>query len=109
MRVGSKGSVEDATKGGTKGGIKGSMKGRYGPYGGQYVPETLMSALEELEGAWLAASADPEFLLELKAQQHAFVGRPTPLYAAERLSQHFGGARIHLKREDLCHTGAHKL
>jgi tryptophan synthase beta chain len=85
------------------------MKGRYGPYGGQYVPETLMSALEELEGAWRSAWPDPEFQLELKAQQHALVGRPTPLYAAERLSEHFGGARIHLKREDLCHTGAHKL
>jgi tryptophan synthase beta chain len=97
------------TKGGIQGSVKGSIKGRYGAYGGQYVPETLMSALEELEGAWLAASGDPEFQLELKAQQHAFVGRPTPLYAAERLSQHFGGARIHLKREDLCHTGAHKL
>ena len=85
------------------------MKGRFGPYGGQYVPETLMSALEELEGAWRAARADPEFQLELKAQQHAFVGRPTPLYAAERLTEYFGGATIHLKREDLCHTGAHKL
>ncbi len=85
------------------------MKGRYGPYGGQFVPETLMSALEELEGAWREAWTDPEFQLELKAQQHAFVGRPTPLYSAERLSEHFGGARIHLKREDLCHTGAHKL
>jgi tryptophan synthase beta chain len=85
------------------------MKGRFGPYGGQYVPETLMSALEELEGAWREAWADPEYQLELKAQQHAFVGRPTPLYSAERLSAHFGGARIHLKREDLCHTGAHKL
>jgi tryptophan synthase beta chain len=85
------------------------VKGRFGPYGGQYVPETLMSALEELEGAWREAWADPEFQLELKAQQHAFVGRPTPLYSAERLSEHFGGARIHLKREDLCHTGAHKL
>jgi len=68
-----------------------------------------MSALEELEGAWNEAWADPEFHLELKAQQHAFVGRPTPLYSAERLTEHFGGARIHLKREDLCHTGAHKL
>ncbi|HEY7201918.1 MAG TPA: tryptophan synthase subunit beta [Candidatus Dormibacteraeota bacterium] len=85
------------------------VKGRFGPYGGQYVPETLMSALEELEGAWRECWADPEFQLELKAQQHAFVGRPTPLYSAERLSAHFGGARIHLKREDLCHTGAHKL
>jgi tryptophan synthase beta chain len=85
------------------------VKGRFGPYGGQYVPETLMSALEELEGAWREAWMDPEFQLELKAQQHAFVGRPTPLYSAERLSTQFGGARIHLKREDLCHTGAHKL
>ena len=86
-----------------------STKGRYGPYGGQYVPETLMSALEELDGAWHEAWADPGFQLELKAQRHAYVGRPTPLYAAERLTEHFGGARIHFKREDLCHTGAHKL
>src|SRR2546426_1366213 len=85
------------------------MKGRFGSYGGQYVPETLMSALEELEGAWHESWADPEFQLELQAQRHAFVGRPTPLYSAERLTEHFGGARIHLKREDLCHTGAHKL
>jgi tryptophan synthase beta chain len=68
-----------------------------------------MSALEELEGAWGELSIDPEFMLELRAQQRAFVGRPTPLYAAERLTAHFGGAQIHLKREDLCHTGAHKL
>ena len=61
------------------------LKGRYGPYGGQYVPETLMSALEELEGAWREAWSDPEYQLEPKAQQHAFVGRPTPLYSAERL------------------------
>jgi tryptophan synthase beta chain len=85
------------------------MKGRFGSYGGQYVPETLMSALEELEGAWYESWHDPGFQLELKAQQHAYVGRPTPLYAAERLTEHFGGAVIHLKREDLCHTGAHKL
>ncbi len=84
-------------------------KGRFGPYGGQYVPETLMAALEELEGAWTEAWSDPGFRLELRAQQHAFVGRPTPLYAAERLTAQFGGARLHLKREDLCHTGAHKL
>jgi tryptophan synthase beta chain len=83
--------------------------GRFGPYGGQYVPETLMAALEQLETAWRHADADPEFQLELAAQRHAFVGRPTPLYAAERLTEHFGGATIHLKREDLCHTGAHKL
>src|SRR3984893_1012240 len=83
--------------------------GRLGPYGGQYVPETLMSALEDLDGAWRETRLDPEFQLELKAQQHAFVGRPTPLYSAERLSAYHEGARIHLKREDLCHTGAHKL
>jgi tryptophan synthase beta chain len=68
-----------------------------------------MAALEELEGTWAEAWQDPEFQLELRAQQRAFVGRPTPLYAAERLTEHFGGAQIHLKREDLCHTGAHKL
>jgi tryptophan synthase beta chain len=84
-------------------------RGRFGHFGGQYVPETLMSACLELEQAWADAKADPEFQLELAAQRHAFVGRPTPLYAAERLSEHFGGAVIHLKREDLCHTGAHKL
>ena len=85
------------------------MKGRFGPYGGQYVPETLMSALEELEHAWLEARDDPQFQLELAGHRHAFVGRPTPIYAAERLTEHFAGATIHLKREDLCHTGAHKL
>ncbi|HEX6487479.1 MAG TPA: tryptophan synthase subunit beta [Candidatus Dormibacteraeota bacterium] len=85
------------------------VRGRFGPYGGQYVPETLMTALQELEAAWDAAREDDSFQLELAAQRHAFVGRPTPLYAADRLSDHFGGARIHLKREDLCHTGAHKL
>src|SRR5438874_9574278 len=84
-------------------------RGRFGPFGGQYVPETLMPACQELEAAWAEAKADPEFQLELAAQRHAFVGRPTPLYAAERLTAHFGGATIHLKREDLCHTGAHKL
>ena len=86
-----------------------AVKGRFGPYGGQYVPETLMTALEELEAAWDAAAEDTSFQLELAAQRHAFVGRPTPIYLAERLSEHHGGARIHLKREDLCHTGAHKL
>src|SRR3989449_1519601 len=85
------------------------LAGRFGPYGGRYVPETLMAALEELEGAWGEVCLDPEFMLELRAHQRAFVGRPTPLYAAERLTEHFGGATIHLKREDLCHTGAHKL
>src|SRR5258708_7479734 len=72
-------------------------------------PETLMGALEELENVWHEAKADPQFQLELAGHRHAFVGRPTPLYSATRLGEHFGGAHIHLKREDLCHTGAHKL
>jgi len=83
--------------------------GRFGAYGGQYVPETLMGALQELEDMWHEAKADTQFQLELAGHRHAFVGRPTPLYSATRLSEHFGGAHIHLKREDLCHTGAHKL
>ncbi len=68
-----------------------------------------MAALAELELAWAEAWSDAAFRLELRAQQHAFIGRPTPLYSADRLSEEFGGARLHLKREDLCHTGAHKL
>jgi tryptophan synthase beta chain len=89
--------------------IKHPVRGRFGAYGGQYVPETLMSALDELEGIWHEAKADTQFQLELAGHRHAFIGRPTPLYAANRLGAHFGGAHIHLKREDLCHTGAHKL
>jgi tryptophan synthase beta chain len=84
------------------------MKGRFGIYGGQYVPETLMSPLAELEEAWRAARADPAFVAEMERHRATFIGRPTPLYFAERLSEHFGN-RIHLKREDLCHTGAHKV
>src|SRR5450756_1990093 len=83
--------------------------GRFGAYGGQYVPETLMAALAELEDVWHEAKADTQFQLELAGHRRAFVGRPTPLYAATRLGAHFGGAHIHFKREDLCHTGAHKL
>jgi len=89
--------------------IKHPVRGRFGAYGGQYVPETLMGALDELERIWHEAKADAQFQLELAGQRHAFIGRPTPLYAATRLGDHFGGAHIHLKREDLCHTGAHKL
>src|SRR3979409_2469033 len=85
------------------------VAGRCGADGGQYVPETLMGALNDLEDMWHEAKADTQFQLELAGHRHAFVGRPTPLYAATRLSEHFGGAHIHLKREDLCHTGAHKL
>src|SRR6059036_3303151 len=68
-----------------------------------------MSALRELEDMWHEAKADPQFQLELAGHRRAFIGRPTPLYAATRLSEHFGGTHIHFKREDLCHTGAHKL
>jgi tryptophan synthase beta chain len=89
--------------------LKHPVRGRFGAYGGQYVPETLMTALDELEGVWHEAKADAQFQLELAGYRHAFIGRPTPLYAATRLGAHFGGAHIHLKREDLCHTGAHKL
>jgi tryptophan synthase beta chain len=81
---------------------------RYGPYGGQYVPETLMPALAELEIAWLDAWDDPEFRADLTLLLRDFAGRPTPLYEARRLSQRVG-RRIFLKREDLNHTGSHKL
>jgi tryptophan synthase beta chain len=84
-------------------------EGRFGRFGGQYVPETLMVALDELRGTWHHLRTDEDFRTELRARQATFVGRPTPLYEAERLTEHFGGASIHLKREDLCHTGAHKL
>jgi tryptophan synthase beta chain len=84
--------------------------GRFGPYGGQYVPETVMPALEELEEAFRAAQADPEFRAELDRLLREYVGRPTPLWFAERLSRRLGrGVRVYLKREDLCHTGAHKI
>src|SRR5271154_6362523 len=85
------------------------MKGHYGPYGGQFVPETLMYPLEELESAYDAANNDPEFHAKLADLLHNFSGRPTPLYFAERLTQIWGGPKIYLKREDLNHTGAHKI
>src|SRR5438067_3649728 len=81
---------------------------RFGPYGGQYVPETLMPALAELEEAWVAARADPGFRSELDALLRDYVGRPSPLYLARRLSE-TAGHPIYLKREDLNHTGAHKI
>ena len=83
--------------------------GRYGPYGGRYVPETLMAPLEELERAYNEAHADRGFQAELNALLRDFAGRPTPLQFASRLSEHLGGARIYIKREDLLHTGAHKI
>src|SRR3984957_20072792 len=86
-----------------------SPRGRYGAFGGQYVPETLMAPLEELEVAYDAAKADPSFQNRLDALLRDFAGRPTPLFRAERLTRHLGGPTIYLKREDLLHTGAHKI
>jgi tryptophan synthase beta chain len=83
--------------------------GHFGPYGGRYVPEVLMAPIEELETAYLAAREDPAFQKELADLLHNYAGRPTPLYFARRLSEKLGGARIWLKREDLLHTGAHKI
>jgi len=85
-----------------------AIEHRFGPYGGQYVPETLMPALAELESAWLQARADRGFRGELEGLLHDYVGRPSPLYLASRLSAR-AGRRIYLKREDLNHTGAHKI
>jgi len=84
-------------------------RGRFGRFGGQYAPETLMPALEELERAWAEASVDAAYNGEIARLAAEYVGRPTPLYEAERLSKKIGGARIFLKREDLAHTGAHKI
>jgi tryptophan synthase beta chain len=83
--------------------------GRFGAYGGRYVPETLMAALEELEQAYAEAQADPAFHTELDSLLRDYAGRPTPLYFASRLTEKLGGAKIYLKREDLLHTGAHKI
>ncbi len=83
--------------------------GRYGKFGGRYVPETLMNALRELEEAYLKYKEDPDFISEVKHYLHEYSGRPTPLTYAERLTKHLGGSKIYLKREDLNHTGAHKI
>jgi len=84
-------------------------KGRFGPYGGRFVPETLMHPLQQLEDEYARAQTDPEFQRELSYYLREFCGRPTPLYFAERLTRELGGPRIYLKREDLLHTGAHKI
>ena len=84
-------------------------RGHFGPYGGQFVPETLMRPLEELTAAYEEAQSDPQFEKELEELLANYVGRPTPLMFARRLTDHLRGARIYLKREDLCHTGAHKI
>jgi tryptophan synthase beta chain len=83
--------------------------GHFGPYGGRFVPETLMAPLEEVERVWREARQDPAFNAELNSLLETYAGRPTPLYFARRLSERLGGARIYLKREDLLHTGAHKI
>ena len=84
-------------------------QGHFGPYGGRYVPETLMHPLQELETEYFRAQQDPEFQREFEYYLREFCGRPTPLYFAERLTRELGGAKIYLKREDLLHTGAHKI
>ncbi len=84
-------------------------RGRFGPYGGRYVPETLFAPVEELERAYREAREDPKFRSELESLLRDFAGRPTPLQLAERLTERLGGPRIYLKREDLLHTGAHKI
>lgn len=84
-------------------------RGRFGPYGGRYVPETVMAALEELEKTYRAVKDDPSFWDEFNYYLTTFSGRPTPLYLARRLTEKYGRARVYLKREDLNHTGAHKI
>lgn len=84
-------------------------RGYFGQYGGRFVPETLMPALQELEDAYIKIKKDKSFQRELKHLQETYIGRPTPLYFAKRLTKHLGGAKIYLKREDLAHTGAHKI
>src|SRR5258705_10492846 len=86
-----------------------AVAGRFGAYGGRYVPETLMAALEELEHAYALAKEDPGFQAELDDLLHNYCGRPTPLYFAKRLTEQCGGAKIYLKGEDLLRTGAHKI
>src|SRR5437588_1092283 len=88
---------------------KSSDPGRFGPFGGRYVPETLMAALEELDQVYRAARRDKKFQEELDDLLRHYAGRPTPLFFARRLTEKLKGARIYLKREDLLHTGAHKI
>ncbi len=89
--------------------MKETMQGRYGKYGGQYIPETLMAAVDELAAAFEAALKDDGFRHEFEYLSRTFSGRPTPVYRADRLTEQAGGAEIWFKREDLCHTGAHKI
>ncbi|MEY4592644.1 MAG: hypothetical protein RIR18_1539, partial [Pseudomonadota bacterium] len=84
-------------------------QGHFGPYGGIFVAETLMAALKELNEAYAAAQQDPAFMAEFHYELKHYVGRPSPIYHAKRWSELLGGAQIMLKREDLNHTGAHKV
>ena len=86
-----------------------NQKGRYGQYGGQYIPETLMNAVHELEAAYEKYSHDPEFIKELDDLMKNYAGRPSLLYYAEKMTRDLGGAKIYIKREDLNHTGSHKI
>ena len=86
----------------------GDDPGRFGPYGGRYVPETLIPALDELAQAWQEASVDPDFVARLELLRRDYIGRPTPLYLAASPSE-ICGRKTYLKREDLAHTGAHKI
>ena len=85
------------------------VDGKFGKYGGQFVPETLMVVVKELEKAYEAARKDPAFQTKLKYYLSEYAGRPTPLYFAKNLTEFLGGAKIYLKREDLAHGGAHKI
>ena len=85
------------------------LPGNFGEFGGRYVPETLVEAHRELEEAYRAAKADPEFMKEVKFMRAQYIGGPTPLYHAKRLTERCGGAQVYLKREELAFTGAHKI
>ena len=85
------------------------LRGRFGDYGGRYVPEVLIAALDELEIAYPRISTTPEFQAELDNLLRTYAGRPTPLTFAQRMTEDLGGAKVYLKREDLAHTGAHKI
>ena len=86
-----------------------SKIGRFGEYGGQYVPETVMNAVHELEAAYSKYKNDPEFIRELKMLYRDYAGRPSMLYYADKMTRDLGGAKIYIKREDLNHTGSHKI
>lgn len=101
--------AESATLSKTPSSAYPDSRGRYGEYGGKFIPETLMPALQELEDAYESAKQDEAFVSELDKLRKNFVGRPTALYFAERLTEKLGGAKVYFKREDLAHTGAHKI